>query len=73
MVKAHLSMMGFKDADSIPGLGEDPHRERNGNLLHYSCMENSIDRGTGLQSMGPQSPDTTEHTPTDKQVDFRKC
>ena len=30
---------------SIPGLGRFP-REGNGNPLQYSCLENSMDRGT---------------------------
>ena len=30
--------------DSIPGLGRFPG-EGNGNPLHYSCLENSINRG----------------------------
>ena len=29
---------------SIPGLGRSPG-EGNGNLLQYSCLENSLDRG----------------------------
>ena len=33
------------DLGSIPGSGRSP-RERNGNPLHYSCWENSMDRGT---------------------------
>ena len=33
------------DPDSIPGLGRSP-REGNGNPLQYSCLENSMDRGT---------------------------
>ena len=32
------------DAGSIPGSGRCPG-EGNGNLLHYSCLENSMDRG----------------------------
>ena len=32
------------DADSIPGWGRSPG-EGNGNLLQYSCLENSMDRG----------------------------
>ena len=32
------------DADSIPGLGRFPG-EGNGNPLHYSCLENPMDRG----------------------------
>ena len=30
---------------SIPGLGRSP-AEWNGNPLQYSCLENSMDRGT---------------------------
>ena len=37
------------DLDSIPGWGRSP-RERNGNPLQYSCLENSMDRG-GWQAM----------------------
>ena len=33
------------DPGSIPGLGRSP-REGNGNPLQYSCLENSMDRGT---------------------------
>ena len=33
------------DPGSIPGSGRSP-REGNGNPLHYSCLENSMDRGT---------------------------
>ena len=29
---------------SIPGSGRSP-RERNGNTLQYSCLENSMDKG----------------------------
>ena len=32
------------DADLIPGLGRSPG-VGNGNLLQYSCLENSLDRG----------------------------
>ena len=32
------------DPDSIPMLGRSPG-EGNGNLLQYSCLENSMDRG----------------------------
>ena len=34
-----------KEAVSISGLGESPGVGR-GNLLHYSCLENPMDRGT---------------------------
>ena len=33
------------DAGSIPGLGRSP-REGNGNSLQYSCLRNSMHRGT---------------------------
>ena len=33
------------DLDSIPGLGRPPG-EGNGNPLQYSCLENSMDRGS---------------------------
>ena len=32
------------DPDSIPGLGRSPG-EGNGNLLQYSCLQDSMDRG----------------------------
>ena len=32
------------DPGSIPGSGRSPG-EGNGNPLHYSCLENSMDRG----------------------------
>ena len=34
-----------RDTGLIPGLGRSPG-EGNGNPLQYSCLENSIDRGT---------------------------
>ena len=33
------------DVSSIPGLGRSPGGE-NGNPLQYSCLKNSMDRGT---------------------------
>ena len=33
-----------RDVDLIPGLGKSPGI-RNGNPLHYSCLENFLDRG----------------------------
>ena len=44
-----------RDAGSIPGSGRSPG-EGNGNLFHYSCMENPIDRVAwqAIQSMGLQ-------------------
>ena len=43
------------DPGSIPGSGKSPG-EVNVNPFQYSCLENSMDRGSGqLQSMGSQS------------------
>ena len=39
-----VSAYNAADPGSIPGLGRSPG-EGNGNLLHYSCLENSMDRG----------------------------
>ena len=39
------SVGNIRHADSIPGLGKIPC-EGNGNPLQYSCLENSMDRGT---------------------------
>ena len=40
-----------RDAVSIPGMGRSAG-VGNGNLLQYSCLENSMDNGAGgLQSM----------------------
>ena len=33
-----------RDMGSVPGSGRSPG-EGNGNPLHYSCLENSMDRG----------------------------
>ena len=45
VVKNLLSNAGdLRDVCSIPGSGRSPGRE-NGNLLQYSCLENSMDRG----------------------------
>ena len=43
------------DTRSIPGLGRSPGEE-NGNSLQYSCLGNSMDRGSwwAIQSMGSQ-------------------
>ena len=41
------------DLGSVPGWGRSPG-EGNGNLLQYSCLENPMDGGTWLQSMGSQ-------------------
>ena len=40
------------DAGCIPGLGRSPG-ERNGSLLQYSWLENSMDRGAQLAIYSP--------------------
>ena len=48
------------DPGLIPGSGGSPE-EGNGNPLQYSCLENSVDRGSGgLQFMGHKESDMTE-------------
>ena len=45
MVKNFLDNAGDKrDVGSIPGLGRSTG-EGTGNPLHYSCLENAMDRG----------------------------
>ena len=54
------------DKGSIPGLGRSP-AEGNGNLLQYSCLGNSMDRGDlagSYRPWGHKVSDTTEHTYT---------
>ena len=56
------SACSAEDLGLIPGLGRCPG-EGTGNLLQYSCSENSMDRGPGgLQSSpwGHKELDTTE-------------
>ena len=43
----------MRDVGLIPGLGRSPG-EGNGNPLLYSGLENPMDRGNWLQSMGLQ-------------------
>ena len=49
------------DPGSIPGLGRYPG-EGNGNLLQYSCLENSMDRVTWQATVhgGHKEMNTTE-------------
>ena len=61
-----------RDAGSITGSGKSPG-VGNGNLLWYSCLENSMDRGTWSatvhESMGQQRVGhnwVTEHTSTEQ-------
>ena len=59
----------IRDAGSIPGLRRSPG-VGHGNLLQYSCLENSMDRGVWWATVhGVTELDTTErlitHTHTD--------
>ena len=44
------------DLSLIPGLGKSP-AGGHGNLFHYSCLENPMDRGAwwAIQSMGSRT------------------
>jgi len=48
-----------EDAGLIPGLGEDPLEEDNGNPLQYSRLENPMDRGdSGYSPQGRKKSQT---------------
>ena len=49
---------GIRDTGSISGLGRSPG-EGNGNLLQYSCLENSMDRGAQWAIVHGVARDTT--------------
>ena len=52
------------DVSSIPGLRRSPEGG-NGNPLHYSCLENPMDRGAWWTTVnGTTESDTTEHMHT---------
>ena len=55
-----------RDVGSMPGLGRTPGAV-NCNLLQYSCLENSIDRGAWWATVhGATNSDTTEHNSNNK-------
>ena len=55
---------GTRDVGSISGLGRHPG-VRNGNLLQYSCLANSMDRAAWWATVhGVAKLVTTEHTHT---------
>ena len=47
---AQESACNAGDPGSVPGSGRSPG-ERNGNLLQYSCLENSMDKGARLATV----------------------
>ena len=54
----------IRDVGLIPGSGRSPGVQ-NGNLLQYSCLENSMDRGAWWATVhGVTKSDMTEHTHT---------
>ena len=59
-----VSARDIRDVGSIPGLVRS-HGEGNGNPLHYSCLENPMNRGA-LQATvhGVTESDMTEHRVT---------
>ena len=62
VVKNLLSNAGdLRDTGSIPGSGR-PSAEGNSNPLQYSCLENSVDRGSlaGYSPWGHKELDTSK-------------
>ena len=64
-----------RDLGLIPGLGRYPG-EGNANLLQYSCLENSMDRGSlvGYIHGGAElySAEVTEHVHTQTHLEAHK-
>ena len=63
VVKNQLASSGDTgDMDLTPGLGRFPGR-MNGNLLQYSCLKNSMDRGVTVaySPWGRKASDVPEH------------
>ena len=73
MVKNLLANAGdVRDASSTPGLGRSPGGG-NGNLLQYSCLENSHGQRSlmGCSPWGGKESDTTEATEHTRTLIFR--
>ena len=68
-----VSVYNAGDLGSIPGLGRSPG-EGNGNALQYSCLENSMDRGTwqatvhGVTKSQTQLSDFTFYTDSNQKI-----
>ena len=52
MAQTEKNVCNAGDQGSVPGLGRSP-AEGNGSPLHYSCLENSMDRGASLADYSP--------------------
>ena len=64
VVKNSPSLSGdVRDVGSISGSGRSPG-VGNGDLLHYSCLENSVDREPGKIVWGHKQLDVTGYTHT---------
>ena len=64
-----------RDVDSIPESGRSPG-VGNDNLIHYSYLENSMDRGDWQAIFSPggcKKLDTTEHTHPHTQSDMKEA
>ena len=59
-----------KDSGLIPGLGMSPG-EGNGNILQYSCLGNSMDRGAWRATVHGVAKNWTCRC--DKNLDLEKC
>ena len=73
MVKNLLANAGdVRDASSTPGSGRSPGGG-NGNLLQYSCLENSHGQRSlmGCSPWGGKESDTTEATEHTRTLIFR--
>ena len=64
------SACNARDLGSIPGPGRSP-REGNGYPLQYSCLENSMDRGTWWATFHGVAKSWTQLTNTHKTMASR--
>ena len=59
MADGKASANSAGDPGSVPGSGRSPG-EGNGHPVHYSCLENPMDRGACSSPWGRKASDTTE-------------